>query len=319
MLAVGRGRAPQRVICWNMGNGGLLGLQGHYIRDPEYEAGVRSSSTDDLMTRESDTRQKMFRKIKRTQEVPEVGQVRVICIEGAVGKFSRHINTSFVETAQMYNNHTLYRNFPPSSEHWLRYATNGQWMVSNTQDKDENLCGGVCLCETVGLSDPTCAKDWYVLDKQGEFRAQVLVKATELMYDEVELQNVVEKIQSVENGVLAVTRSNSNQVEQKSIEERRTAEQISLQMMFRHRHRRRRAPIGRVINTPAPAKVGRRRKYYFGNSKQTRGSCAPAAPRFEPGSKTVVLASFDSTRKMKTKASPYMEALSRRQQSVRAL
>ena len=254
-----------------MGNGGLLGLQARYINEDEDEIDYESYGADYLATQELDTWEtKMEPKMGRFEKNAPVAQVRLICIKGAVGKFSQYINSSFVETAKMHNDRALYRNVS-SPEHWLRYATNGQWMVSTTKDIEENLCGGVCFCETVGLPDPTCAKGWCVLDEeQGEFRTQAMVQATDL----VGLQNVDEKIQPEDDGVpmngLAVTRSTSEPINQKSAEKNKTPEQLSLHRMFEQRERRRRASIGHRMDKSIPTNASRRRKNYWGESKQSR-------------------------------------------------
>ena len=46
-----------------------------------------------------------------------------------------------------------------------------------TEEKDQNLADGFCCSKAFGLLDPTRAKGWYVLGRQGVFRVQTKVKA----------------------------------------------------------------------------------------------------------------------------------------------
>ena len=75
----------------------------------------------------------------------------------------------------------LYR----SANHWLRYAPDGKWIVSNTRDMEENLLGGFCHCSAFGLMDPSFAKSWYVLGDEGLFQNQTQIVATKMSSEEV--------------------------------------------------------------------------------------------------------------------------------------
>ena len=115
-----------------MGNGAgtVLGL-----RD-EYEA------EDLAMTRtfiESDWRAESEENC--TNEADEVWQkkehAKGIRITGAVGKFSSNINSCFIETGLWYNQHMLYQSLY-DTHYWLRCTMEGRWMVSDTEQKDNN-------------------------------------------------------------------------------------------------------------------------------------------------------------------------------------
>ena len=116
--------------------------------------------------------------ISEKDDLPQdVKPKKAIHITGAVGKFACQINSSFVETDQMHNDRILYKSFS-SQNHWLRYTVDGRWIVSDTEDKDENLLGGICYCEAFGLLDPSMAKRWFVLKEQSVFQNQTRVVAT---------------------------------------------------------------------------------------------------------------------------------------------
>ena len=145
-----------------MGNGALAGLNGSFdgMDEPIWdEHGMPSE------WKGSDESDFSFEEEKTPKE---------IFLTGAVGKFACHINNRFVETDRMHNEHVLYKS---SSNHWLRYAMDGRWMVSDTKDKDENVLAGFCYCKQVGLPDPSYAKGWFVLGVQGIFRTQTQVQA----------------------------------------------------------------------------------------------------------------------------------------------
>ena len=146
-----------------MGNGALLALN----RDNEMHATLMS---DDMDREWQDNETQFDDHIYEEEEI-----AKEILLKGAVGKFACHINNSFIETNRMHNEHVLYKS---SSNHWLRFAFDGRWMVSNTNDKEENLLGGFCYCKKTGLPDPSYAKGWFVLGEQGIFRTQTQLKAT---------------------------------------------------------------------------------------------------------------------------------------------
>jgi len=62
-------------------------------------------------------------------------------------------------------------------DHWLWYTTTGRWMVSTTKDRGLNLSNGFCHCKDFGLLDPSHAKGWLVLGREGKFRRQTQVIA----------------------------------------------------------------------------------------------------------------------------------------------
>ena len=113
-----------------------------------------------------------------------------IRITGAIGVFSCHINSVFVDTGNIHNKCTLYQSLS-SPNHWLWYALDGRWMVSHTEDMQENgSFGGFCYCTTLGLTNPSFAKRWKVLGQQGMFRIQTQVVATKMTREEVGLERM---------------------------------------------------------------------------------------------------------------------------------
>ena len=82
-----------------MGNGGLLGLHRH--EDQMYQQElyiIDDDTTEDEHTDDDDL---------------EMENIALgVCIEGAVGIFSPHINTCFIQTGSMYNGRMLYQSFP---------------------------------------------------------------------------------------------------------------------------------------------------------------------------------------------------------------
>merc|ERR1719174_3102411 len=100
-----------------------------------------------------------------------------IRIEGAVGIYAKHINSCFLRNGEMHNDRMLYQSLS-NPDHWLRYTTTGRWMVSTTEDKDRNFPIGFCHCKAFGLLDPSHAKGWFVLGRQGRFRRQTRVIAS---------------------------------------------------------------------------------------------------------------------------------------------
>jgi len=113
-----------------------------------------------------------------------------IRIEGAVGIFAKHINSCFVQSGEMYNDHMLYQS-SSNPDHWLWFTTTGRWMVSTTKDRDLNFyfSNGFCHCKDFGLLDPSHAKGWLVLGREGKFRRQkqVIARKTDV---ELKLQDL---------------------------------------------------------------------------------------------------------------------------------
>lgn len=114
-----------------------------------------------------------------SEEYEKRGVSHGIMIEGAIGSFACCINKNFMATGKLCNNRMLYRSFDEPYQ-WLRYATTKRWMVSSTKDKNANLWGGFCFCQTVGLADPSHTVTWSVFGGQGVFTKQTDLKATAL-------------------------------------------------------------------------------------------------------------------------------------------
>ena len=150
-----------------MGNGALLSL---------HSPDARTMNGDVL----DESNEQGKQDICESAENKEAEEAEGIQIEGAVGVYSDNINSSFVQTAQMHNEHKLYKSLS-NPDHWLRYTAAGRWMVCTTKDKDEeNIAGGFCCCKISGLLEPSHAKGWFVLGKQGLFRTQTNIKVTKV-------------------------------------------------------------------------------------------------------------------------------------------
>ena len=108
---------------------------------------------------------------------PEEKIAKSIRIQGAVGTYAEHINSCFVQNGEMYNTRMLYQSLSVPY-HWLWYTMTGKWMVSKTKDRDGNFLDGFCHCKASGLLDPSHARFWFVLGRQGRFRMQTRVIAS---------------------------------------------------------------------------------------------------------------------------------------------
>ena len=181
--SVSRGTA--RLVCTNetkMGNGALLGL--HEQCEEQGEWYMANPATEDL----TDEGEEGESKIQSPPCSPK-NFSKGIQIEGAVGIYAQHINSSyFVQNGEMHNKRRLYRSLS-NPDHWLRYTTAGKWMVSTTKDKDNNLPKGFCCCKDFGLFDPRDTKGWFVLGRQGMYRRQTKVKATRIVGKQLNYQD----------------------------------------------------------------------------------------------------------------------------------
>ena len=159
-----------------MGNGAVLGLHDEYEAE---DLAMSRTFIDDWQGENEEN------------STDEAGQkkehAKGIRITGAAGNFSSNINSCFIETGLWYNQHMLYQSLY-DKHYWLRYTMEGRWMVSDSERKDNNSLEGVCCCKGCGYIDPSCAKSWYVLSKQGVFRTQAEVKATSMTDDEIQHQ-----------------------------------------------------------------------------------------------------------------------------------
>ena len=149
-----------------MGNGALLSL--HSNNDNEWHKCMYGAYGRTLAEELEEQRSERQLDVKQPKE-----SYPGIRIEGAVGMYACHINHPFVRTEKMYNERPLYRSLAEEN-YWLRYASSGRWMVSSTDDKEDNSCDGFCYCEALGLFEPWQAKRWYVLGAE-KFRMQYVL------------------------------------------------------------------------------------------------------------------------------------------------
>ena len=157
-----------------MGNGGLIALHRQEEGAHEEEI-IYDAPKDDAMREKKKLREKR-QSICKNSAAAGKSIARGIRITGALGKFSSKINDSFVATGLKYNERVLYKSLT-QRDIWLRFTTKGTWMVSNTEQKDENLLAGFCCCRENGHLDPSYAQGWYVSGIEGVFRTQARVKA----------------------------------------------------------------------------------------------------------------------------------------------
>ena len=171
-----------------MGNGALLSL--HYRE--EQESATNANIDEWNQGEEQDI-----------HDSAEIEQKRAmgIRIEGAVGMYAEYINCCFIQTGKMHNERMLYQS-SRDPDHWLRYTTAARWMVCTTKDKEEgNYGGGFCCCKHSGLLDPSHAKGWFVLGRQGMFRTQTNLKATRMtkkQLNSLEVRHGVDEIKRIE-------------------------------------------------------------------------------------------------------------------------
>ena len=83
-------------------------------------------------------------------------------ITGAEGPYASYVIGKYMATGDVQNDRSLFHN--SANEHWLYYASDNQWWVSITEDKDAMKPAGWAYCDEPNLFDPTLCKTWKVHD-----------------------------------------------------------------------------------------------------------------------------------------------------------
>ena len=80
-------------------------------------------------------------------------------ISGVTGPKADLVNGTYAPTGELHNGKTLFRKVNDADK-WLRYATDGSWMVSPTSNKDAN--DNNCWAHSVEeeLAHPALTKSW---------------------------------------------------------------------------------------------------------------------------------------------------------------
>jgi hypothetical protein len=86
-----------------------------------------------------------------------------VVISNASGLAQCEVNGVYEPTDMLQNERVLYRKVG-DHDLWLRYVSDQQWMVSQTDDKEENNTGGYAYCQEEGVMFPQDAKHWVVTD-----------------------------------------------------------------------------------------------------------------------------------------------------------
>lgn len=109
---------------------------------------------------------------------------------GAPASRADRLNGWYVETKEKHNGKATYKKtcMWKGSQHWIRYNSNKQWVVSTTRDVKENNMKALCMTTVHGDINPF-KKQWKVYDADGEklwkeypdFKCEVL-KAADLLW-----------------------------------------------------------------------------------------------------------------------------------------
>ena len=83
-------------------------------------------------------------------------------ITGAEGPNAFYVIGNYMATGDVQNGRSLFHN--SGNDMWLHYASDNQWYVSNTENKDAMKPAGDAYCEEPNLFDPTHGKTWMVDD-----------------------------------------------------------------------------------------------------------------------------------------------------------
>ena len=81
-------------------------------------------------------------------------------ITGAEGPNARDVIGKYMATGDVQNGRSLFHN--SGNDMWLHYASDNQWWVSFTKNKDAMKPAGFAYCEEPNLFDPTHGKTWKV-------------------------------------------------------------------------------------------------------------------------------------------------------------
>ena len=86
-----------------------------------------------------------------------------VAISGVTGPKADLVNGTYAPTGELHNGKTLFRKVNDADK-WLRYATDGSWMVSPTSNKDAN--DNNCWAHSVEekLAHPALTKSWEAYD-----------------------------------------------------------------------------------------------------------------------------------------------------------
>ena len=83
-------------------------------------------------------------------------------ITGAEGPNAFYVIGNYMATGDVQNGRSLFHN--SANDMWLYYASDNQWWVSNTENKDAMEPAGSAYCDEPNLFDPTHGKTWMVDD-----------------------------------------------------------------------------------------------------------------------------------------------------------
>ena len=98
-----------------------------------------------------------------------------VVLSGATGSASGNINGVFAPTGKEHNGKPLFQKVGDPDK-WLCYDKDGNWMVTDTADKEANVASGWCHSVKAGLPHPTLATEWNVVN-DGKFVAEAGMSA----------------------------------------------------------------------------------------------------------------------------------------------
>ena len=81
-------------------------------------------------------------------------------ITGAEGPNAFDVIGKYMATGDVQNGRPLFHS--SANDMWLHYASNNEWCVSTTKDKDAMKNTGSAYCVESNLFDPTHGKTWKV-------------------------------------------------------------------------------------------------------------------------------------------------------------
>ena len=90
-------------------------------------------------------------------------------ITGAEGPHAYEVIGKYMATGDVQNGRSLFHN--SANDMWLYYASNNEWYVSNTKNKDAMRPAGYAYCVEPTLFDPIHGKTWMV-NVDGKFVEQ---------------------------------------------------------------------------------------------------------------------------------------------------